>query len=635
MLSHARLFPCGVFIRSGDCGQPGSRGCVQRKTCCPGCRSGLFYKRVIMMNKRTAFNRSVPLLLLCFMIAASLSGCGSGAQPGADNNNVPSSQPSAQPTASPAASDPATLPPLVYEMGSLAVTYSDYFLIGTVYNPYSTQGADKELLLKDFNAITPENLMKPQYMQPTEGEFNFEDSDAMMQFALDNGLKVTGHTLVWHQQTGDWLGRNVTRDEAIEQLRNHITTIVGRYKGKVTSWDVVNEAVNDSMPLPPDGNWKRCLRNTQWLQSIGPDYIAMAFNFAHEADPDAILYYNDYNLNLKDKAQIVHAMVKDLKEQGVPIHGIGMQGHYSTIMQIEPVDASLELFSTLDVEVSITELDVTVGGAPATGLSQEDEVTQALMYARLFKIFRKHMDIIARVTFWGTLDSTSWRSKQYPCLFNSDYSPKEAYYAVLDPERYLKEHAPVAKDEGNRIRAPKGTPVIDGEIDEVWSLSAERDVNKQVTAWEGATGKLRMLWDENFVYALFEVRDGDLSKRSANCHEQDSIEIFLDQRNDKIPSYGPDDGQYRVNFDGEESFGMIPETPGFKSAAKRTADGYIVELAIPLIKQAMPGTVMGFEAQINDSNSEGVLQGVARLYDTSGNPATSMEKVGLLILVKE
>ena len=166
----------------------------------------------------------------------------------------------------------------------------------------------------------------------------------MLKFTEENNLKVVGHTLVWHQQSGRFLGQTSDREKAIEQLRNHITTVVSNYKGRIMVWDVVNEAVKDDWPLPPDGDWTKCLRETQWLRSIGPDYIEMAFRFAHEADPDAKLYYNDYNLNVNTKATVVNAMVKDLLEKGVPIHGIGMQGHYSTDVSISSVRTALRCF---------------------------------------------------------------------------------------------------------------------------------------------------------------------------------------------------------------------------------------------------------------------------------------------------
>lgn len=518
---------------------------------------------------------------------------------------------------------------------SLKDTYKEDFLLGTIYTDFNRNGADKELTLKHFDTITPENLMKPEYMQPIEGNFNYNNSDVMVQFAKENGLNLIGHTLAWHQQTGNWLGQNVSREVAIEQLKSHITNIVEHYKGKFVAFDVVNEAINDGTSLPEDGDWTKCLRQTQWLKSIGPDYLALAFTFAREADPDLKLYYNDYNLNSKNKADIVYAMVKDFKEQGIPIDGVGMQGHYSTGMPIGSVEYSIKKFAELGVEVSITELDVTVKDAAPTGLTKEQEVAQAITYAELFKLFKENKDTIARVTFWGYLDSRSWRKESFPCLFHADYTPKEAVYAVLNPEMYLKlSQKEELKVEVKTLEAKYGTPTIDAEMDEVWNSCTSGKVDGQLTAWEGATGKVRVLWDESYIYALFEVQDSLLNAQSVNAYEQDSVEFFLDQNNGKTGYYEEDDGQYRVNFDGIQSFGVKPTTPGFTSAAKKTSDGYLVEMAIPLVKSVADGMVMGFEAQVNDSNASGMRQSIAKFNDMSDNSYQSTEKWGNVKLVK-
>lgn len=592
--------------------------------------------------RRKPITRLVAAIIaavVCLVLPAMLSACGDTGQTVVDSA-TPSAPASATPavqseTPSPA---PETGSPSAGgsdEVPSLQGTYADYFLIGTVFNARSTSGPDKTLTLTHFNAITPENLMKPQYMQPSKNNFEFGESDAMIKYAEDNGLKVIGHTLVWHQQSGNWLGMHVSRDEAIEQLKSHITTIVGKYKGKIMAWDVVNEAISDGVQLPADGDWTKCLRETQWLNSIGPDYIEMAFSFAHEADPDAKLYYNDYNLNEKNKADIVHAMVKDLKQRGVPVDGIGMQGHYSSDISIGSVEYSLELFSELGVEVSITELDVTVNAAAGSKqLTEEQEVEQAIVYARLFRLFKEYKDLIARVTIWGTTDGTSWRKDRFPLLFNADYTPKEAFYAVLDPETYLEEHNFVEKAEAKTAKALYETPTIDGEIEDIWAACPEVPVNIPVMAWEGAKGKVRVLWDENFVYCLFEVEDAVLNSSSVNPYEHDSIEIFLDQNNGKTPFYESDDGQYRVNYDGLESFGNVPDTPGFVSAAKRTANGFLVELAIPLKSTAAEGMVMGFDAQVNDANDQGIRQSIMKFNDETDNTWSSLERTGNLELVK-
>lgn len=516
---------------------------------------------------------------------------------------------------------------------SLFEAYEDEFLLGTIYTD-AARNQDKELILKHFNAITPENLMKPEYMQPREGSFSYNSSDTMVKFAEDNGLYVVGHTLAWHQQSGKWMGVNVTKEEGIEQLKSHISNVAGKYKGRIIAWDVVNEAILDGVTLPADGDWTKCLRGTQWLNSIGPEYMALAFTFAHEADPDAKLYYNDYNLNNKSKADIVYAMVKDLKEQGIPIDGIGMQGHYSIDTSIGSVEYSLSKFSELDLEISITELDVGVTGASRSGLTKEQEITQGIKYAELFKLYKEYSDSIERVTFWGYVDNKSWRNENFPCLFNADKTPKEAAYAVLNPEIYLEMYKTETIREPRIAKAKYGTPKIDAEIDELWNSCEKVDVNSSVTAWEGAKGALRVLWDESFIYVLFEVNDSVLNKSSQSAHEQDSVEIFLDQKNDKKPYYDENDGQYRVNYEGRSTFGSIPDKAGFTAKAKKTDKGYLVEMAIPLLEDAKEGLVMGFDAQINDSNGSGVRQSIAKFNDITDNSWQSTELWGNLVLEK-
>ena len=569
------------------------------------------------------------VLAVCLVLGLFLTACAASVpEPSASEAPAETPEPTAEPTPAPmqnADGWPADF--------SLCDAYKDDFLLGTIYTDASRSGADNELLMTHFNVITPENLMKPENMQPTRGKFNYADADTMMQFAKDNNLLVVGHTLAWHQQSGKWLGTG-EREEAIEQLRSHINGVAGKYKGQILSWDVVNEAIADDMVLPKDGDWTKCLRKSQWYTSIGPDYIKLAFEFAKQADPDAKLYYNDYNLDVKSKAEAVAAMVKDLKALGVPIDGIGMQGHYTTDTSVKAVKASLDLFSQLGVEVSITELDVSVNNADKKGLTEEQELKQGTVYAQLFSLFREYKDIIERVTFWGYVDNKSWRSDRFPCLFNADFSPKQAAYAVLDPEKFLELH-PVMQDAPASTAAAKyGTPKIDGEIDDLWADCPKAKVGMPIMAWEGAKGEVRLLWDESFVYALFEVQDPLLNNSSANVYEQDSIELFLDQSNEKGASYDANDGQYRVSYVGDESFGTVPDAKGFASAVTLIDGGYLVELAIPLVVTPEEDMIMGFDAQVNDSDVSGVRQSMMKFNDPTNNSYMSPEKWGLLELTK-
>jgi len=239
------------------------------------------------------------------------------------------------------------------------------------------------------------------------------------------------------------------------------------------------------------------------------------------------------------------------------------------------------------------------------------------------------------VTFWGYLDNKSWRAESFPCLFNADYTPKLAAYAVLDPDKFLSYYQ--MEEEvtvNNKAQAKYGTPVIDAEVDAAWESCPEVSVSNQVMAWEGATGKARVLWDEAFVYALIEVKDSVLNRQSSNAYEQDSVEIFLDQNNEKNGFYDENDGQYRVNYFGAESFGTVPTTPGFASATKEIDGGYLIELAIPLLTTAKEGMIMGFDVQINDSNNGGMRQSIAKFNDMTDNSWTSTDKWGSLELAK-
>ena len=607
--------------------------------------------------------KKLQVFLSVVVAAAFLAACGKTPDPAntdvtptvaveKEDNTTVTKAPEATATETPAPTEAPTAEPLPTATPAPTATprpdisdvhlkdyYEDYFMIGTIYTRTIDSGKDNELVKQHFNVVTPENLMKPEYMQRPQGTFNFGESDHMMEIAERDGLTVIGHTLAWHSQSGDFLGikntdgQPVTRDEAIQQLKDHIYGVAGQYKGKIYSWDVLNEAIADGAKLGDDGDWTKCLRDTQWLRSIGPDYVAMAFQFAHEADPDAILYYNDYNLNIADKAEIAAAMVADLRSQGVPVHGIGMQGHYSTDTALGSVRNSLKLFSQIEgIKVSVTELDVGVPNSNGK-LSSQNEKKQALFYAKLFVIYKEYADIIERVTFWGYRDDTSWRAENCPLLFNKDLTPKEAFYALMDPEAYIAAADAEEKVVARRANAGYGTPEIDGERDAVWlQKTMPYKINTPLFAYQGASGTVRVLWDEHTVYALFEITDKDLNADSFQMHEQDSVELFLDPENMKEDYFTDYAGQYRVNYKGELSFGTVPTTEGVKAATSQTGNGYIVELAIPVSNTLAADMVLGFEAQINDSNNSGMRQSVMKFNDSTDNSYTSTSMWGELLL---
>ena len=342
---------------------------------------------------------------------------------------------------------------------SLKEAFGDMFVFGTALNEGQILGTDTvvlDLIHKHFNSITAENVMKSQYVQPQEGVFEWELSDKFVEFGEKHNMHIVGHTLIWHSQSPDWFfvdenGNDVSREVLIERMRNHIHTVVGRYKGRVHGWEVVNEAILD------DGSW----RPTKFYQIIGPEFVEYAFRFAHEADPAANLYYNDYNTYKPTKRQGIVDMVKNLQANGVKIDGIGMQGHVNLIFPtMEDFENSLLAFHGLGVDVMITELDITVLPWPtgpvtadvalnmaynkelnpyAEGLPEDVALELHNRFMDFFNKFIEHQDKISRVTMWGTVDHHSWRNNwpvrgrtDYALLFDRNYAPKPVVQEIIN-----------------------------------------------------------------------------------------------------------------------------------------------------------------------------------------------------------
>ncbi len=338
-------------------------------------------------------------------------------------------------------------------MLGLKDAYAGKFLIGCAGEvPGRLSPAELANIKFHYNIITPENSMKPQPTQPTEGAYNFAGPDALVNWAGENNLKVWGHTLVWHAQTGRWFfqgtnGEPATRELAMERLRKHIMTVAGHYKGKVIGWDVVNEAIADGGSGETEN-----LRKSSWYTTIGPDVLTMAFQWAHEADPAAQLYYNDYNIEQgavanRGKHASSLKLLKRLLAEGAPIHGVGIQGHWHLDTNLADVEKAIENYAALGLRVAITELDVTAIGrntgafqtdAGSGAVTAEAYQKQAEVYRKLFEIFLRHEKSIDRVTFWGISDRRSWRSRQKPLLFDNELNPKPALQAIFDAAQPAK-----------------------------------------------------------------------------------------------------------------------------------------------------------------------------------------------------
>jgi endo-1,4-beta-xylanase len=337
--------------------------------------------------------------------------------------------------------------------------YEDAFLIGTALNRRQIYGNDTNgirLVETHFNAITPENITKWEHIHPKPGEYNFEAVDRFVEFGEKNGMHMVGHTLVWHSQTPGWVYRDenggfLDREGLLERMRDHIHTVVGRYKGRFHAWDVVNEALND------DGT----LRESHWYNIIGKDYLIKAFEYAREADPDAELLYNDYSLENPAKREGAIRLIRYLQENGAPVTGIGTQGHWHprepSLAQIEK---TIVEFGALGIDVTITELDIDVlpaawnySGADISRVAEmedgldpytdglPDDVQQELAdrYRDIFELFLRHRDVITRVSFWGVTDGDNWKNNfpvrgrtNHPLLFDRAWQPKPAYHAVME-----------------------------------------------------------------------------------------------------------------------------------------------------------------------------------------------------------
>ena len=344
------------------------------------------------------------------------------------------------------------------ENASLKEVFKSDFLIGAALNrrQFSEQDSRGVPIIKThFNSITPENQLKWQYVHPQPGKYDFEGADRYVEFGEKYGMFIVGHTLVWHRQTPNWVfeddkGQPVDRDTLLNRLRDHIHTVVGRYKGRIKGWDVVNEAVN------ADGS----MRESKWMKIIGADYVAKAFQYAGEADPQAELYYNDYSLENEPKRSGAVKLIQELQRQGISVAGVGLQGHNKLDWpSMEQQDSTIKAFAKLGIKIHITELDIDVLPAVSEetgpgikltddlqpklnpyrdGLPEAVAKEQARRFAELFGVYLKHQDVIDRVTFWGVTDADTWLNNwpvrgrtNYPLLFDREGKPKPAFDSIV------------------------------------------------------------------------------------------------------------------------------------------------------------------------------------------------------------
>lgn len=342
---------------------------------------------------------------------------------------------------------------------TLKEAYADKFVIGTAMTAQQIDGTDTSsirVIKENFNAVVAENCMKSGPIQPKEGEFDFALADKFVEFGIQNNMHITGHCLVWHSQAPRWFftdseGKEVSPEVLKERMKKHIYTVVGRYKGKIKGWDVVNEAIED------DGSF----RKSRFYQILGEDFIKYAFQYAHEADPDCELYYNDYSEAIPAKRDGIARMVKKLKDQGIRIDAVGMQCHVGLdYPSLEDYEKAIQTYSALGVKVMVTEMEISVLPTPefgrgadiATNVAYQEKLnpyTQGLpdsarvaldnRYSDFFKLFLKYDDAFTRVTVWGVNDALSWKNgfpvrgrTDYPLLFDRKNQPKSVVQVLID-----------------------------------------------------------------------------------------------------------------------------------------------------------------------------------------------------------
>lgn len=347
---------------------------------------------------------------------------------------------------------------------SLGNALEGKFHIGTALNLNQIQGRDTaslNIVKEQFAAIVAENCMKSMYMQPKEGEFFFDDADRFVELGEQNDLFTTGHCLIWHSQAPSWFftdekGNDVSPDVLKERMKNHIATIVGRYKGRIKGWDVVNEAILDN------GEW----RKSKFYEILGEEFIPLAFQYAHEADPDAELYYNDYNEWLVGKRDAIVNMVKTLKEKGIRIDGVGMQGHVDLQSPaLEDYKAAIDAYAASGVKVMITEFDLSALPSARFNVGANISDTEAYRnemnpyidalpdsvanqwtkkMLEYFTLFLDNSDKITRVTMWGVTDGDSWKNDfpmrgrtDYPLLFTREYEAKPVVQNIIDAAKAI------------------------------------------------------------------------------------------------------------------------------------------------------------------------------------------------------
>jgi len=541
------------------------------------------------------------------------------------------------------------------ELSLRALAERDNFYVGAaVYTTHLNDPIHVETLAREFNMLTPEQQAKHCELEARQGQFDFRGFDRLVAFAEEHNMAIHGHALVWHSCTPQWVENgDYTRDEAIGLLRDSIMTIVGRYKGRIPIWDVVNEGITDS---------GAALRDTPWRRLIGDDYIELAFQFAHEADPDALLFYNDYGTEgINPKSDAVYELVSDFVARGIPIHGVGLQSHFTIGgFDANQIARNVERLGELGLQVQFTEVDIRHSGEATDNILQR----QAGDYYRLMDVCLANDACTAFIT-WGVTDKYTWlrganlgfynNPSVQPLLFDDNYQPKPAYFAALDSLARKVGETPVLSDDeltamiggtaqtveipppvksNPRQEAPDAVPgviyyaafpisiTVDGDASD-WERIPRGLVDSGPTVPQDndTTMTFAAVADQTNLYFLAEVTDSQVAygthDPAAAWYQEDSVEFYLNTTGDlTITSYQPGVAQIGImaaNIDHDNPTSPIigggnSSTAQLTAIVVKTDTGYLIEASVPLTTdvwtiEPKQAAVLGFQVHLNGSRT--------------------------------
>ncbi len=531
--------------------------------------------------------------------------------------------------------DPMTLP-------ALKDVYADKFDVGCAVNGWDAANPQKmEVYAHQFNIMTHENDLKPDSVldvnasrklakdDPTAVAISLSKGASLLKYCQENGIKVHGHVLVWHNQTPEAFFHEeynpakpfVTREVMLGRLENYIKEVLTaaqtQYPGVIVSWDVVNEAVADG---------SASLRQSNWTKVVGEDFVNQAFAFARKyADPGVQLYYNDYSTPYEPKLTGICNLLDSLIADG-NIDGYGFQCHYQLgSPSYTQLRSAFQRIAEKGIKLRVSELDITISDT-----SEATLLRQAERYQRLFDLYSQYADQMEAVQVWGVTDDRSWKSAEHPLLFDKNLQPKYAFWALTDPTQL-----PAAEEEA--VEAPASLPVAKAvygldaiESAEVIAMNASLSADYTEGGKVSVTGKAA--WDEKNLYVQMTVTDPWLNASSPNSYEQDSVEIFVDEKNDRSATYGDDDHHYRVNYKGDLTIDAGFDT--VTADVQLTETGFTALFTMPFTAiEAKEGVQLGFDMRYNDAAPDGVrrLVNFADASDTGWNDPTVF---GLLELTK-